>query len=147
MHSLQPINAHRIFASYAHKWDTHNPFSDPQRCQFGDLADGLDTSRELVLVQRSEYGLYSTLANVCTRQKHSTHPPMFGDPNQMNAPTSINECEKKKRKERSDIPTNKYTIPPPTHSSFRLVSLLKALTPPVNRLLRRFLNASCDQHG
>ena len=58
--SNQPMHRERSVASYVYAQHTHKPCSDSQPCQLGEVAEGLDTCRELVAIPVPECGLCVT---------------------------------------------------------------------------------------
>ena len=67
--SNQPMHRERPVASYAYEQHTRKLCADSQICQLGELAEGLDTAKELVVIQVPECALCATWANVCARQQ------------------------------------------------------------------------------
>ena len=71
----------RSVTSYAYEQYSRYPSSDSQICQLGELAEGLDTARELVVIQVPECALCATWVTLCARQQHPSHIPVFANPN------------------------------------------------------------------
>ena len=73
----QPMHRERSVTSYAYEKYTRKPYSDSQMCQVGELADSLDTARDLVVIQVPECAFCATWANVCAYKQHPSRIPVF----------------------------------------------------------------------
>ena len=71
------MHRERSFTSYAYEHYSRYPSSNSQPCQVGELAEGLDTARELVAIQVPECALCATWTNLRSRQQHLNHIPVF----------------------------------------------------------------------
>ena len=75
----QSMHRERSVASYASGQHTCRPSSDSQNCQTGELAEGVNAAREIVVLQVPECGLCATWANLDARKQRPSHIPLFAD--------------------------------------------------------------------
>ena len=138
----QSIHREHSVASYAYEHYSRYPSSNSQPCQLGELAEGLDTARELVVIQVPECALCATWANVCARQQHPSHIPCLrSEPNEC---TRFHQSMHRERSVILSMPTTDiHASPPLTHKIARLVSLPRASTSPDNLLSFTNLNVGC----